>query len=277
MQDRFEYDPEDKGCQLGKGSYGAVYKAFDKLTKTFVALKVIKRTLLSVEEYDMIASEIELSLVLSEDCHPGLTRLRDVYRSPDQVVLVMDLVEGVNLFSWLMANQNKRLYSEKVALRIFSTLAETLRHVHGRGVVHRDIKLDNVIISIDEGFRNVQTKIIDFGLSILLLQGETHTKTLGSIAYLSPEIVRQSPHSFATDIWSLGIVLYTLLTGRMPFINQCLEKTMHNIKHKDINFNQTCWRRVSIEGKDLVVKMLSKQASERPRAAELLQHACFKQ
>jgi serine/threonine protein kinase len=91
------------------------------------------------------------------------------------------------------------------------------------------------VILLDPYSTEPSIKLLDFGLSAVLLQGERRQQPVGSVAFLSPEIVREQAHDFATDIWSLGIVLYTLLTGRMPFVTKTKEKTLFNIKYKDIN------------------------------------------
>ena len=86
---------------------------------------------------------------------------------------------------------------------------------------------------------------------------------MGSLAYCSPEIVSGAPHSHSTDVWSLGIVLYTMLTRRMPFVEPTWERTQKNITTRPINFEQSCWAHVGADAKDLVSKMLAKSPLER--------------
>lgn len=115
-------------------------------------------------------------------------------------------------------------------------------------------------------------KFLDFGLSTTLFKGETNKRMLGSIAFLSPEIVSQEPHSHSTDIWSLGIILYIMLTGCFPFIHTSAGMTMHNIKLKAINFRQQCWMGVSDPAKDLVSKLLHKDPYQRIDIQSILNH-----
>lgn len=105
--------------------------------------------------------------------------------------------------------------------------------------------------------------LLDFGLSALLLQGQSSEESVGSVAFLSPEIVTGARHSFATDVWSLGIVFYILLTGRFPFLSNVVEQTMQNIAHKPLNFNQPFWEPISKESKNLIYKMLTKDPQTR--------------
>lgn len=112
---------------------------------------------------------------------------------------------------------------------------------HIRGIVHRDIKLDNFLIRQDPLTKQYVIKLIDFGLSTVNFTFEKCTLMVGSVAYLSPEIVFKRPYDMKTDVWSLGIALYTLLTGRLPFVGETIEKTIVNIKHKELNYEQSCW------------------------------------
>lgn len=163
--------------------------------------------------------------MLTEDEHPGIVKILDVFEDSENVTLVMEMIQGLNLFKWLMETHQETNCDEQVGSKVFHSILDSMRHIHSRNIVHRDIKLDNILILKDEKQQEWITKIVDFGLSTVLLQNQKSTKTLGSIAYLSPEIVSGKPHDFATDVWSLGIVLYTILTGRMPFINNSLEIT----------------------------------------------------
>ena len=98
------------------------------------------------------------------------------------------------------------------------------------------------------------------------------TETVGSVAYLSPEILQRRPHDLKTDVWSLGIVLYIVLTGRMPFIDREVERTKFNIVHKDLDLSRASWEKVSQAAKDLVTQMLCKAPDARLSIAQVLQH-----
>lgn len=108
---------------------------------------------------------------------------------------------------------------------------------HSRGIMHRDIKLDNFLVAYDAQSGTYQTRIIDFGLATVNFSYEKCTLMVGSIAYLSPEIVNKQPYEFKTDVWSMGIALYTLLTGKLPFLGENVEKTIENIKKRDLNLD----------------------------------------
>lgn len=118
-----------------------------------------------------------------------------------------------------------------------------------------------------------QVRLIDFGLSKVLIPGETSTDPYGTLAYCSPEIIAKRPHTQQTDVWSLGIVLYTLLTRRMPFVvSHDVEQTKNNILYRALNFENPLWQTVSEEGKDLLSRMLEKDQKNRISCEGALRH-----
>lgn len=143
--------------------------------------------------------EIEFLWLLSEEHHESMAKLLDVYEDHQTLSLVMELIEGASLQKWIQECIVKNTFNEQYALKLFKPMCESLNFVHVRGIVHRDIKLDNILlqgytyekpIQID----SIVPKLIDFGLSTLLLQGEKSQVAVGSLAFLSPEIVKGESH-----------------------------------------------------------------------------------
>jgi calcium-dependent protein kinase len=124
--------------------------------------------------------------------------------------------------------------------------------------VHRDIKLENIMITQDSNGLPLP-KLIDFGLSTILIRGETSRDRYGTLVYSSPEILLGSFHYQATDIWSLGILFHLLLVGIFPFLSDDKNITKRNIVYGKINFNSPGWFKVSSAAKDLVTRMLEKR------------------
>lgn len=178
-----------------------------------------------------------------------------------QIQIVLEYIEGTNLFHWIKQN---RLAEEEKTRRLFREICKIVSYMHSRGIVHRDIKLENIMMSVapssqakkrqsrpgsgaqgaadlhssvTHDISNVQPKLIDFGLSKVLLPGERSADPYGTLAYCSPEIIAKKPHTTKTDVWSLGIVLYTMLTRRMPFIANDEEQTKNNILYRNLNFD----------------------------------------
>ena len=206
-------------CVLGEGSYGKVYKAFDKLSNKEVAIKQINKSKLGPEEMQLMYQEIELCHVLSADENSLVVALYDVFEDSSTLNLVMELFEGESLYKWMKSELPNLQNREAEVQKVYRQITAAITHLHSRGIVHRDIKLDNFLISRDRNHQSQWvTKVIDFGLSTVLLQNQTSTISVGSIAYLSPEILKRLPYNRKTDVWSMGVVLYTLLTGNLPFV-----------------------------------------------------------
>jgi serine/threonine protein kinase len=150
--------------------------------------------------------------------------------------------------------------------------------------MHRDIKMENILVhhetvTLDNGKIEKKTvaKIIDFGLAIVLLPHEKCTHAFGTLAYCSPEIILNHPHTNKTDIWSFGIVLHVMLTLRLPFLAHHKRHTSRNIVQQQLDFDDMeLWGLVSFEGKDLVYRMLDKSQETRISIRQMLNHSWFK-
>lgn len=206
--------------------------------------------------------------------------MTDVFEDDSSVNIVMEFFEGKTLYQWLKQNLKKEkappATKQKIISTVFYQMCEAIALAHAYGIVHRDIKLDNFMIHVDPITKEITTKIIDFGLSAVLYQGEKATLTVGSIAYLSPEILHKQPYDFKTDVWSLGISLYCMLTGKLPFVDDTVEQTISNIKRKEVNFDKPCWADVPASAKELVSLMLTKDPAKRPNVDAVLEHKWLK-
>ncbi len=135
-----------------------------------------------------------------------------------------------------------------------SNLLNGLSYLHNLGVVHRDIKLENIMIGL--GNHLISPKLIDFGLSIVLCPGETTKDICGTLAYCSPEIVKKTFYDSKTDIWSLGIVAFSILRGKIPFVVDGKKETVFNIINQPIAFSNEKWKIISDDAKGLINSML---------------------
>jgi serine/threonine protein kinase len=225
--------------KLGEGGMGVVWKAVDTRLQRHVALKILPPELTGNEERRLrFRREAQASAALS---HANIAVIHGVDEDQDVQILTMEYVQGLNLREYLATNEVEPRESLGFALRI----AEGLAHAHANGIVHRDLKPDNVMVT-PEG----QVKILDFGLAKLLgprpaLEGDTdsHLETetaldtisreltragriFGTVSYMSPEQARGRPVDPRSDLFSFGIVLYEMLTGRPPFSG---EDAMHTL------------------------------------------------
>ena len=211
--------------RLGAGGMGVVYQARDTHLDRLVALKFLPLDLVLDEERRLrLVREARTSAALE---HPNIAAVYEIAETPDgRMFIVMGYYEGETLRQRLQ----KRPLPLAEALEIAGQVAAGLAHAHGRGIVHRDVKPGNIMLTSDG-----LTKIIDFGLAkcrgLSTITGAD--SIMGTLAYLSPEQARGEEVDQRTDVWSLGAVLYEMLTGRLPFQGEHAATTIHNILTKD--------------------------------------------
>ncbi|XP_076447696.1 uncharacterized protein LOC143284666 [Babylonia areolata] len=193
---------------LGEGTYGKVKLACEKATGEQVAIKYVKKTKIR-EETDLNRIRREIR-ILSSLRHPHIVNIRQVFEKKDRIVLVMDCALGGELYDHLNTHRHM---SEPSTRRLFRQIVSAVHYMHQNSIVHRDLKLENIILD-SEG----NVKIADFGLANYFSYDQTLNTFCGSPLYASPEIVNGRPyHGPEVDVWSLGVVLYTLAYGAMPF------------------------------------------------------------
>ena len=192
---------------LGHGHFATVSRGVHKETGEAVAIKAIEKG-----RADASAIRREVAILQKVGSHPNIVALRDVFETEDYWYLVMELVTGGELFERLV---KKGPYSEKEASRLMSQMAEAIAWLHSQGVCHRDLKPENLLLSQPQGDEEISLKICDFGLSVALGEG-TLNEQQGTWAYWAPEMWT-GQYGKQVDMWSLGVILYILLSGRHPF------------------------------------------------------------
>lgn len=195
---------------LGIGGMAVVYKAFDHKLKRHVAIKVLRDDVaMDAQSRRQFRTEYQAVGMLS---HPNIRAVYDVVSSGDTEYIVMEYVDGINLKQYL---KKKGALSWKEVLHFSTQIAKALSHAHSKGIIHMDIKPQNVILPKDG-----TVKIADFGIALLeesMGNGNNGDEAIGSIHYISPEQARGETVDARTDIYSLGVVMYEMLTGRIPF------------------------------------------------------------
>jgi len=240
--------------EIGHGGMGIVYKAEDmKLTRT-VALKFLPPELSSdPEARERFLQEARAAAALS---HPNICTIYEVNESEDNPFIAMEYVEGEDLRE---KTKKGPLPIEK-ALAIVIQAAEGLEKAHRKGIVHRDVKCSNIMVT-----ESGQAKIMDFGLA-KLRGGTAFTKegaTLGTVAYMSPEQARGEKVDGRTDIWSLGVVLYEMLTGELPFKGERDVSILYSIVHEEPKLLKTINPRIPTELERIVHHAMEKSPEAR--------------
>ena len=194
--------------RIGIGGMAVVYKALDHRLNRYVAVKILKDDYAVDEDFRRrFQTEARAVAMLS---HPNIVTVYDVSRTQDVNYILMELIEGITLKQYM---QKRGQLSWKEALHFSMQISKALIHAHSRGIIHRDIKPHNIMI-----LKDGSVKVADFGIARLTATPNTLTQqTLGSVHYISPEQAKGSSIDARTDIYSLGIVMYEMLTGRLPF------------------------------------------------------------
>ena len=206
---------------LGKGAFGTVYKAKKKLDKNFVAVKIIP-----MKHKETCANEVSMLTMLPN--HPNVGGFIEVFEDVDYIYIVLEYIEGQNLYQYFKPHLGKKIEEIPQILSILQQMIAAIAAIHSFGIFHRDIKLENFMITFVDGKPVV--KLIDFGLSELI--GEISTRMVGSPLWMAPEVIREGkkhPITEKADIWSIGIILLELFLGQPPIDYPDTQKTMFTI------------------------------------------------
>eukprot|EP00930_Biecheleria_cincta_P021471 TRINITY_DN1590_c0_g1_i1.p1 TRINITY_DN1590_c0_g1~~TRINITY_DN1590_c0_g1_i1.p1 ORF type:complete len:949 (-),score=129.50 TRINITY_DN1590_c0_g1_i1:137-2983(-) len=201
------------GKQIGQGAYAIVAFGIHKETSKKVAIKVYEKyKLLDPQRRKSVRCEIRLMERLR---HPNIVVFHEALDTPKQIYLVMDFVAGGSLHHFLKKRPNRRT-DDPLAKRLFYHVCQGIRYLHDRHIVHRDVKLENLLLD-EQGV----VKIIDFGFSTIVPPGKKLKIFCGTPSYMAPEIVARKEYAgFCADIWAMGVLLYALLNGSFPFRGQ---------------------------------------------------------
>ncbi|CAI5486062.1 unnamed protein product [Closterium sp. Naga37s-1] len=202
--------------------------------------------------------------------HAHVVALRALFEDAESVHLVMDLCAHGDLYDYLIA---RTTLPEPLAADVTRQILLALHHCHASGVVHRDIKPENILLAAkDEAAGKLHLKLADFGLAVMLRAGQQAVGMYGSAVYMSPEVVCRRPYGPAVDLWGLGVILYTALSGYMPFWGSTDEQLFFRILRNQPDFSIAPWPSVAPAAIDLVRWLLSSDPAHRPSAAVALHH-----
>ncbi|XP_036596783.1 myosin light chain kinase family member 4 isoform X1 [Trichosurus vulpecula] len=247
---------------LGGGRFGQVHKCEEKSTGLKLAAKIIKTR--GVKEKDEVMNEIS---VMNQLDHVNLIQLYDAFESKNDIVLVMEYVDGGELFDRII-DENCNL-SELDTILFIKQICEGIKHMHQMYILHLDLKPEN-ILCVNRDAK--QIKIIDFGLARRYSPREKLKVNFGTPEFLAPEVVNYDFVSFPTDMWSIGVIAYMLLSGLSPFLGDNDAETLNNILACRWDLDEEEFQDTSEEGKEFISKLLIKEKSWRISASEALKH-----
>ncbi|KAJ7373130.1 RAC-alpha serine/threonine-protein kinase [Desmophyllum pertusum] len=252
---------------LGKGTFGKVMLARMKKTGEVVALKILKKEVIVAK--DEVAHTLTENRVLKNTVHPFLTELRFSFQTKDRLIFVMEYVNGGELFFHL---SKERVFSEERSRFYGAEIVLAVKYLHDNQVVYRDLKLENLLLDSDG-----HIKITDFGLCKEDITYGSTTKTFcGTPEYLAPEVLEDNDYGRAVDWWGVGVVMYEMMCGRLPFYNKDHETLFELILTEDVRFPS----RITDKARNILAGLLTKDPSKRlgggpDDAQEVMKHPFF--
>ncbi|KAI3838188.1 hypothetical protein MKX03_024832 [Papaver bracteatum] len=253
------------GPELGRGQFGITYLVTHKETQEKYACKSIAtRKLINKDDIEDVRREVQIMHHLTG--HRNVVELKCVYEDRVSVNLVMELCGGGELFDRIIA---KGHYSERAAADLCRQMITVVSFCHSLGVMHRDLKPENFLF-LGDG-EDSPLKTTDFGLSVFFKPGEVFKDLVGSAYYVAPEVLRRH-YGAEADIWSVGVILYILLSGVPPFWGENEQGIFDAVLRGHIDFISEPWPSISGSAKELVKKMLRTDPRERISAVDVLNH-----
>uniref|UniRef100_A0AC35G481 Protein kinase domain-containing protein n=1 Tax=Panagrolaimus sp. PS1159 TaxID=55785 RepID=A0AC35G481_9BILA len=261
-------DSYEVGDELGSGQFAVVYKVTCRKTGAKLAAKFIKKRRYATSRRGVPRNHIEREIEVLRDVggHENVIQLHDVFETPNDIILVLELVSGGELFDHVCAHE---YLDEAEASAFIKQILLGIRHLHNRFVVHLDLKPENIML-LRRGEPRI--KLIDFGLSRHIYPGIPVKDMIGTPEFVAPEVVNYEPLSPATDMWAVGVVTYILLSGGSPFLGRTRDETFCNITSVNYHFSQTYFANTSHFAKDFISRLFVKDVCSRATVDECLQH-----
>ncbi|KAM9310972.1 death-associated protein kinase 2 [Gastrophryne carolinensis] len=255
--------------ELGSGQFAIVKKCREKKTGTEYAAKFIKKRQSAASRRGVTREEIEREVnILHYIQHPNIITLQDVYENKTDVVLILELVSGGELFDFLA---QKESLSEEEATRFIKQILEGVNYLHSRKIAHFDLKPENIML-LDKTTAEPHIKLIDFGLAHKIEDGVEFKNIFGTPEFVAPEIINYEPLGLAADMWSIGVITYILLSGASPFLGENKQETLSNITAVNYEFDEEFFSHTSDLAKDFIRKLLVKDTRKRLTIQEALFH-----
>ena len=264
FQSHSSYPPTDIsfykfGRMIGRGAFGKVNIGLNILTGRIVAIKSFnKQNLLNEKAKKKILYETNLMRGLY---HPSVTKILETFETDKYMLIIMEYISGGNLQNFV---KKRRKLCEKTARILYRQLIQGIKYIHSKGIVHRDIKLENILLDL-----NNIVKICDFGVGKLTQKGQKLSDQCGTPVYMAPEIIKGDGYEgFPVDVWSSGIALYIMLSGNIPFNRD----KIHDLQSAILNLPYKKIDDISDNANNLLEHILEKDPNKRYTPDDILEH-----
>ena len=217
---------------------------------------------MKADETVLLRTEIAV-LKLME--HPHIIKMENLYESKDTIYIVMEMLTGGELFERIVGRPR---FTEQEAAKLLRPLLESIAYMHDLGIVHRDIKPENILCGEDLS----DLKIADFGLSKMILPNEKMTQACGTLSYVAPEVLTNQGYGKGADLWSVGVIMFLLICGKLPFDGASPEEIVKCTIQGDLKVNPNVWNKLTEPAKSLLRAFLNKDSNERITARQALKH-----
>jgi serine/threonine protein kinase len=250
------------GKVLGRGAFGKVSLTVHRLSEEMIAIKSINKEYLTDDSSrQKVMKEVK---ILKRMRHTNIVQLLDTFETSKHIIFVMELCSGGDLLNYV---RKRRKLTEDYAKTIFKQILDALHYCHKLNILHRDIKLDNIILDA-EGV----IKVGDFGVSKIVDNNQTMYDQCGTPAYIAPEILRDKGYKgYGIDVWSAGVVLYAMLYGTVPFRAQNMSELHDMIVKAKFSLKPE----ISEQARDLIKKILEPDPRKRLTIPQIIKHPWF--
>nr|XP_046216377.1 myosin light chain kinase, smooth muscle-like isoform X2 [Oncorhynchus gorbuscha] len=258
------YDVEER---LGTGKFGQVFKLLEKATKKHWAGKFIKAY--SAKEKDNVRQEIAIMNSLH---HPKLVQCIDAFEGKSDIVMVLEMISGGELFERIIDEDFE--LTEREVIRYMLQIVDGVHYIHKQGIVHLDLKPENIMCVNKTGST---IKLIDFGLARRLENSGTLKVLFGTPEFVAPEVINYEAISYPTDMWSIGVICYILVSGLSPFMGDNDNETLSNVTSATWDFEDDAFDEISDHAKDFITMLLKKDMKARLTCDRCYEHPWLKQ
>ncbi|XP_068160038.1 serine/threonine-protein kinase 17A [Antennarius striatus] len=253
------------GRELGRGKFAVVRKCVEKRTGHEYAAKFMRKRRKGKDCRMEIIHEI--SVLELAAASPRVVNLHQVYEMASEMVLVLEFAAGGEIFSQCVSDCEDDAFSEEDVKKLVRQILEGVSFLHQNHVVHLDLKPQNILLTSSSPLGDI--KIVDFGLSRMVSSHQELREIMGTPEYVAPEILNYEPITTATDMWSIGVLVYVMLTGLSPFLGENKQETFLNISRLSVSYSE---EELDQEALTFIQTLLRKHPRDRATAEQCLKH-----